>query len=88
VLHSGDKNDERISYIVERERNRNKKRSQPTSLIYTFMKLNTKTKVTDKKVSLPENIRLGWKGLPGTNTVAYYNHSFVIGAKSFNIGLR
>ncbi len=23
-------------------------------------------------VALPANIRLGWKGLPGTNTLAYY----------------
>ncbi len=23
---------------------------------------------------LPANIRLGWKGLPGTNTVAYYKY--------------
>jgi len=25
-------------------------------------------------LALPTNIRLGWKGLPGTNTVAYYKH--------------
>ncbi len=24
---------------------------------------------------LPANIRLGWKGLPGTNTQAYYENS-------------
>jgi len=24
--------------------------------------------------NLPENIRLGWKGLPGTNTLAYYEN--------------
>jgi hypothetical protein len=24
---------------------------------------------------LPTNIRLGWKGLPGTSTLAYYEHS-------------
>ncbi len=23
--------------------------------------------------ALPENIRLGWEGLPGTNTLTYYN---------------
>jgi hypothetical protein len=24
---------------------------------------------------IPTNIRLGWKGLPGTNTLAYYENS-------------
>jgi hypothetical protein len=24
--------------------------------------------------TLPANIRLGWKGLPGTNTLAYYEN--------------
>ena len=26
-------------------------------------------------LALPANIRLGWKGLPGTNTLAYYENS-------------
>jgi hypothetical protein len=25
-------------------------------------------------LALPTNIRLGWKGLPGTNTLAYYEN--------------
>ncbi len=25
-------------------------------------------------IQLPTNIRLGWKALPGTNTLAYYDH--------------
>jgi hypothetical protein len=25
--------------------------------------------------SYPPNIRLGWKGLPGTNAIAYYKNS-------------
>jgi len=25
-------------------------------------------------LALSENIRLGWKGLPGTNTLAYYKN--------------
>jgi hypothetical protein len=25
-----------------------------------------------KALALPANIRLGWKGLPGTNALAYY----------------
>ncbi len=27
-----------------------------------------------KLLALPANIRLGWKGLPGTNTQAYYEN--------------
>ncbi len=27
------------------------------------------------------NIRPGWKGLPGTNTLAYYEHSYVMSIK-------
>jgi hypothetical protein len=26
-------------------------------------------------LALPTNIRLGWKGLPGTNTLSYYENS-------------
>jgi hypothetical protein len=26
-------------------------------------------------LALPTNIRLGWKGLPGTNTLAFYQNS-------------
>ncbi len=26
-------------------------------------------------LALSKNIRLGWKGLPGANTLAYYKHS-------------
>jgi hypothetical protein len=26
-------------------------------------------------MALPSNIRIGWKDLPGTNTLAYYKHS-------------
>jgi hypothetical protein len=32
--------------------------------------------------ALPTNIRLSWKGLPGTNTVAYYENSLIIAIKS------
>jgi hypothetical protein len=28
-----------------------------------------------KAIALPSNIRLGWKGLPGKNTLAYYKLS-------------
>jgi hypothetical protein len=28
-------------------------------------------------LALPTNIRLGWKGLPGTNTLAFYEHLLI-----------
>jgi hypothetical protein len=31
----------------------------------------------------PTNIRLGWKGLPGTNTLAYYENPLIMTVKSF-----
>jgi hypothetical protein len=33
--------------------------------------------------ALPENIRLGWKGLPGTNALAYYEKLSLMAVKSF-----
>jgi hypothetical protein len=36
-------------------------------------------------LALPSNIRLGWKGLPGTNTVAYSEKSVTYGRKLFYI---
>jgi hypothetical protein len=34
-------------------------------------------------LALPANIRLGWKGLPETNTLAYYNNPLITDVKSF-----
>jgi len=34
-------------------------------------------------LALPANIRLGWKGLPGTNILAFYNKSVNYGHKKF-----
>ncbi len=34
-------------------------------------------------LALPTNIRLGWKGLPGTNILAYYEKSQLTAVKSF-----
>ncbi len=34
-------------------------------------------------VVLPTNIRLDWKGLPGTNTLAHYENSKILTVKSF-----
>ncbi len=33
--------------------------------------------------ALPANIRLGWKGLSGTNTLAYYENPYITAVKSF-----
>jgi len=33
-------------------------------------------------LALPTNIRLGWKGLAGTNTLAYYEHLQITAVKS------
>jgi hypothetical protein len=33
--------------------------------------------------ALLENIRLGWKGLPGIITLAYYENSLITDVKSF-----
>ncbi len=34
-------------------------------------------------LALPTNFRLGWKGLPETNTLAYHEHSEIPVVKSF-----
>jgi hypothetical protein len=34
-------------------------------------------------LDLPANIRLGWKGLPGTNTLAYNKNLYITAIKSF-----
>ncbi len=34
-------------------------------------------------LALPTNIRLGWKGQPGTDTLAYYKLSYITTAKKF-----
>jgi len=39
--------------------------------------------VTFVASALPTNIRLGWKGLPGTNTLAYYENLQLTAVKSF-----
>jgi hypothetical protein len=37
----------------------------------------------DRAVALLANIRLGWKRLRETNTLAYYEHSYITVVKSF-----
>jgi hypothetical protein len=34
-------------------------------------------------LALPANIRLGWRGLPGTNTLAHYEKNVNYGCKKF-----
>jgi hypothetical protein len=34
-------------------------------------------------LDLPTNIRLGWKSVPGTDTLAYYEDSKITAVKSF-----
>jgi hypothetical protein len=34
-------------------------------------------------LALPTNIRLGWKGLPGTNALAYFENSELTAVRSF-----
>jgi hypothetical protein len=36
------------------------------------LKNQTRLEVFRQALALSENIRLGWKGLPGSNTLAYY----------------
>jgi hypothetical protein len=38
-----------------------------------------------KAPALPANIRLGWKGLPGTNTLAYYENPYITAVRSFTV---
>ncbi len=39
-----------------------------------------------KAPALPANIKLGWKGLPGTNALAYYEIVTYGRKKFYNIG--
>ncbi len=34
-------------------------------------------------LAIPANTRLGWKGLPGTDTLAYYENLLITAVKSF-----
>ncbi len=34
-------------------------------------------------LALPTNIRLGWKGFPGRNTLVYYKNPLITSVKSF-----
>jgi hypothetical protein len=38
-------------------------------------------------LALPATIRLGWKGLPGTNTLAYYKARVFVPGKRFQPSL-
>jgi hypothetical protein len=36
-------------------------------------------------LALPANIRLGWKGMPGTNNLAYYKNKYITAVKKIII---
>jgi hypothetical protein len=36
-----------------------------------------------KLMTFPTNIRLGWKGFPRTNILAYYGNKYITTVKSF-----
>ncbi len=38
-----------------------------------------------KLLAFPTKNRLGWEGLPGTNTLAYYKYPYITVVKSFII---
>ncbi len=42
-----------------------------------------KSALPEQALALSSNIRLGWKSLPGKNTVAYYENSSIADVKSF-----
>ena len=49
-------------------------------------KCSTENNFPFKLLALPTNIRLDWEGLPGTNTVAYYERLKLRAQNIFNIG--
>jgi hypothetical protein len=42
-----------------------------------------KAPLTSRFLALSTNMRLGWKGLPGPNTLAYYENPYITDVKSF-----
>jgi hypothetical protein len=40
------------------------------------------TPLYGRLLASPTNIRLGWKSLPGTNTLAYYENLYITAIKS------
>jgi len=47
-------------------------------LIIKSCNFGSKKYKSQKALALPTNIRLGWKGLPGTNALTYYEKSLSI----------
>ncbi len=45
------------------------------------MKYFSDAPLFDKFLTFSTNNMLGWKGLPGTNTLAYYKHSYITDVK-------
>jgi hypothetical protein len=46
----------------------------PVRLEPTYVKKLSGAALWGRLLALPTNIRLGWKGLPGTNTLAYFKN--------------
>jgi len=60
--------------------------SAPSTIIYICRKAYLTLSVAPlygRLLALPIDTRLGWKGLPGTNTLAYYGNSQLTSVKSF-----
>ncbi len=49
------------------------------------MKLLAGAPLYGRLLALPTNTRLGWKGLPGTDTLAYYRNLSILAVISFMI---
>jgi hypothetical protein len=51
--------------------------------MHTLLKILRGALLQVRLLALPTNIKLGWKCLPVTNTLAYYENSKVTAVKSF-----
>jgi hypothetical protein len=49
----------------------------------TRVKHLSSASLLDRLLALPTNIRLGWKGFPQSNTLAYYENPLITSVKSF-----
>jgi hypothetical protein len=56
---------------------------QPSLTEATGVKQLSGAPLKNRLLALTINIRLGWRCLPGTNTLAYCEHSSIMDTKSF-----
>ncbi len=52
------------------------------SLMFAVKAVAYPSEAPFRYLASPTNIRLGWKGLPGTNTLAYYKNPLITAVKS------